>query len=103
MYVNSLRTIDQVSAHDLQASYVGQTKDRLNDLFKKAQGGVLFIDEAYSLGRGHFAREAQEQLIALCTSEDHLHKTVVILAGCKFLHSPTFQTRCLFTNLCRKP
>ena len=71
----------EVSANDLQAGYVGQTKDKINEVFRQAQGGVLFIDEAYSLGRGAFGREAEEQLIALCTSEEHLHKTVVILAG----------------------
>ena len=79
--VLSSDSVVECSALDLQGSYVGQTKDKLNDIFKKATGGVLFIDEAYSLGDGHFATEAQEQLIALCTSEAHLHKTVVILAG----------------------
>ena len=73
----------EVSANDLQAGYVGQTKDKLNDVFRQAQGGVLFVDEAYALGRGAFGTEAEEQLIALCTSEEHLHKTVVILAGYK--------------------
>lgn len=71
----------EVSANDLQAGYIGQTKDKLNDVFRQAQGGVLFIDEAYSLGRGSFGKEAEEQLTQLCTSPDHLNKTVVILAG----------------------
>ena len=39
----------EVSALDLQGSYIGQTKDKLNDVFRKAQGGVLFVDEAYTL------------------------------------------------------
>ena len=35
----------ECSANDLQAGYVGQTKDKINDVFRQAQGGVLFIDE----------------------------------------------------------
>ena len=93
----------EVSANDLQAGYVGQTKDKLNDVFRQAQGGVLFVDEAYSLGRGAFGREAEEQLIALCTSEEHLHKTVVILAGYeaemdKMMSSTNPGLRSRFTN-----
>jgi len=72
----------EVSAGDLQGSYLGQTKDKVNDVFRKAQGGVLFIDEAYALGgQSLYQTEAVEQMIALCTAKEHLHKTVVILAG----------------------
>jgi hypothetical protein len=70
-----------VSGLDMQGSYVGQTKDRVNELMAEAQGGVLFIDEAYTLGHGWYASEAVDQLVALMTSEEHLNKTVVILAG----------------------
>ena len=38
--------------------------------------------QAYALaGKSYFATEAVEQIIALCTAKEHLHKTVVILAG----------------------
>jgi SpoVK/Ycf46/Vps4 family AAA+-type ATPase len=72
----------QVGAGDLQGSYLGQTKDKVNDVFRKAQGGVLFIDEAYALaGQSLYSTEAVEQIVALTTAKEHLHKTVVILAG----------------------
>ena len=74
------------SGLDLQGSYVGQTKDKVNEAMAEAQGGVLFIDEAYTLGGGQgyhsvFAQEAVDQLVALMTEPEHLHRTVVILAG----------------------
>jgi SpoVK/Ycf46/Vps4 family AAA+-type ATPase len=72
------------SGLDLQGSYVGHTKDNVNQKMAEAQGGVLFIDEAYTLGQGTiFAQEAVDQLVALMTEPEHLHKTVVILAGYK--------------------
>ncbi|CAM9145812.1 unnamed protein product, partial [Ectocarpus fasciculatus] len=77
------------SGLDLQGSSVGQTKDVVNKQMREAVGGVLFIDEAYSLcrrGGGNtdtFSQEAMDQLVALMTEPEHLHKTVVILAGYK--------------------
>jgi AAA+ superfamily predicted ATPase len=75
------------SVLDLQGSYVGQTKDKVNEMMEQAQGGVLFIDEAYTLGggtgRGTFSQEAADQLVKLMTDPEHLKKTVVILAGYK--------------------
>eukprot|EP00966_Prymnesium_polylepis_P245262 5673638-Prymnesium_polylepis.1 len=72
------------SGLDLQGSYVGQTKDKVNEMMADAQGGVLFIDEAYTLGQGTvFAQEAIDQLVAQMTEPEHLHITVVILAGYK--------------------
>lgn len=60
----------EVSAGDLLGSFLGQTKDKVNEAFRKAQGGVLFIDEAYALGSQNlYATEATEQLIALCTAK----------------------------------
>eukprot|EP01040_Poterioochromonas_malhamensis_P003223 gene3223-3435_t len=74
------------SGLDLQGSYIGQTKDKVNEAMEEAQGGVLFIDEAYTLGGREgggtvFAQEAVDQLVALLTTPEHLHNTVVILAG----------------------
>jgi AAA+ superfamily predicted ATPase len=70
---------------DLQGSHVGQTKDKVNELMDEAMGGVLFIDEAYTLGGGAdrtvFAQEAMDQLVGKMTEEEHLNRTVVILAG----------------------
>ena len=66
----------------LVAGYIGQTATKTKEVFNKAIGGVLFIDEAYSLARGvenDFGREAIDTLIKLM--EDHKKDTVVILAG----------------------
>eukprot|EP00966_Prymnesium_polylepis_P042174 979636-Prymnesium_polylepis.1 len=53
-------------------------------MMAEAQGGALFIDEAYTLGQGTiYAQEAIDQLVALMTEPEHLHKTVIILAGYK--------------------
>ena len=47
----------EVSAKDLIGEYVGQTGPKTNEVINKAMGGVLFIDEAYSLYRGNADNE----------------------------------------------
>ncbi len=72
----------ECSRADLIAEYVGQTAPKVTEVFNKALGGVLFIDEAYSLSRGSendFGTEAIDTLIKLM--EDHRGEIVVILAG----------------------
>jgi Holliday junction resolvasome RuvABC ATP-dependent DNA helicase subunit len=72
------------SGLDLQGGYVGQTKTKVNEAMEEAQGGVFFIEEAYTLGgpnASRFALEAIDQLVVLMTAPEHLHRTVVILAG----------------------
>lgn len=63
--------------------YVGHTGPRTQAIFKRAMGGVLFIDEAYSLvpaGHGSdFGQEAIATLVKLM--EDHRDDVVVIVAG----------------------
>ena len=71
----------EVSRVDLVGKYVGHTADMVRDVFEKAKGGVLFIDEAYMLTResGGFGQEALETLLKLM--EDHRDDVVVIAAG----------------------
>ncbi|MBM7693760.1 stage V sporulation protein K [Peribacillus deserti] len=67
---------------DLVGEYIGHTAQKTRDLIKKAIGGILFIDEAYSLGRGgekDFGKEAIDTLVK--HMEDKQHEFVLILAG----------------------
>lgn len=67
---------------DLVGEYIGHTAQKTRDLIKKAMGGILFIDEAYSLARGgekDFGKEAIDTLVK--HMEDKQHEFVLILAG----------------------
>ncbi|WP_227395458.1 AAA family ATPase [Jeotgalibacillus aurantiacus] len=72
----------EVERADLVGEYIGHTAVKTRDLIKKAEGGILFIDEAYSLGRGgekDFGREAVDTLVK--HMEDQSHPFILILAG----------------------
>jgi hypothetical protein len=71
----------ECSASDLVGQYVGQTGPKTKKLFEKALGKVLFVDEAYRLGQGHFAQEAMDEVVGLMTNEKFMNKMVIILAG----------------------
>ena len=67
---------------DLVAGYVGQTALKTQEIVRKAIGGVLFIDEAYSLAqdtRWDFGAEAIATLVQMM--ETHRHNLGVIVAG----------------------
>lgn len=67
---------------DLVGEYIGHTAQKTRDLIKRAHGGILFIDEAYSLGRGgekDFGKEAIDTLVK--HMEDKQHEFILILAG----------------------
>ena len=71
----------ECSASDLVGQYVGQTGPKTKAIFEKALGKVLFVDEAYRLSEGHFAKEAMDELVGILTQERFKAKLVVILAG----------------------
>lgn len=115
----------EVDRSGLVAGYVGQTAIKTAKVIDSALGGVLFIDEAYSLASGgdnDFGREAIETILK--AMEDNRHDLVVIVAGYdrpmeKFLSSnPGLESRFnkyiyfpdytgdelfeIFTGLCQK-
>ncbi len=73
--------VHECSASDLVAQYVGQTGPLVRKMFEKCLGQVLFIDEAYRLKDGPFAKEATDEIVTLLTDERYKAKMVVILAG----------------------
>jgi len=72
----------EVERADLVGEYIGHTALKTRELVKKALGGILFIDEAYSLARGgekDFGKEAIDTLVK--AMEDYKNQFVLILAG----------------------
>ncbi|ETO95908.1 RNA polymerase, alpha chain C-terminal domain protein [Lachnoanaerobaculum sp. MSX33] len=72
----------EVGRADLVAQYVGQTAPMVKSVFQRAKGGVLFIDEAYSLldkGSGRFGDEALNMIVQ--EMENNRKDTIVIFSG----------------------
>ncbi len=70
---------------DLVGEYIGQTAPKTKYVLSKAMGGVLFIDEAYSLFRDDDARDYGQECVDILMQvmENHRHQLVVIMAGYK--------------------
>ncbi|MFJ1701008.1 right-handed parallel beta-helix repeat-containing protein [Streptomyces sp. NPDC087532] len=74
----------EVARADLVGRYVGHTAQLTRDMFARARGGVLFIDEAYTLtpaggSANDFGQEAVDTLVKLM--EDHREDVAVVVAG----------------------
>ena len=71
----------ECSASEMIGKYVGHTGPLVRAQLDKALGRVLFIDEAYRLADGHFAKEAIDELVDSVTKERYHKKLIIILAG----------------------
>ncbi|KAG0159823.1 hypothetical protein PDIDSM_7350 [Penicillium digitatum] len=71
----------ETSATDLVGQYVGQTGPKTQKVLENGLGKVLFIDEAYRLAEGQFAKEAMDEIVDGITKPRFAHKLIIILAG----------------------
>lgn len=69
----------EVDRSELVAGYLGQTATKTADVVASAIGGVLFVDEAYSLAGDQYGEEAIDTLVK--EMEDHREDLVVVVAG----------------------
>lgn len=76
----------EVDRSQLVGSFIGQTEERVQNAVEKSLGGVLFIDEAYSLKRegqsgNDYGQTAIDTLVSLMSNQKYAGKFAVILAG----------------------
>ncbi|EKM56229.1 uncharacterized protein PHACADRAFT_61138, partial [Phanerochaete carnosa HHB-10118-sp] len=79
-FLSSAEVIE-CSASDLVGQYVGHTGPKTKQVFERALGKVLFIDKAYRLSEGAYAKEAVDELVGILTQEAFVEELIVIIAG----------------------
>ena len=76
----SRSNVVETSGLNLTGQFLGETKTKVEEQLDKAKGGVLFIDEAYELGKGQYGVEACSTLVAAMTDPRYAN-LVIIMAG----------------------
>lgn len=74
--------LTEIERADLVGEYIGHTAQKTREQIRRALGGILFIDEAYSLARGgekDFGKEAIDAMVK--AMEDYKEQLIIILAG----------------------
>lgn len=72
----------EVERADLVGEYIGHTAQKTREMIRKAQGGIMFVDEAYTLAQGGEKDFGQEAIATLVKGvEDYRDNLIIILAG----------------------
>ncbi|PYH78053.1 P-loop containing nucleoside triphosphate hydrolase protein [Aspergillus uvarum CBS 121591] len=77
----SSNEVIEVSATELVGQFVGHTGPKTQRMLERGLGKILFIDEAYRLAEGQFAKEALDELVDCITKPRFAKKLIIILAG----------------------
>ncbi|NLB87695.1 MAG: AAA family ATPase, partial [Syntrophomonadaceae bacterium] len=75
----------EVERADLVGEYIGHTAQKTKEMLKKSMGGIMFVDEAYTLAQGgekDFGKEAIATIVK--AMEDYRDNLIIILAGYTF-------------------
>lgn len=76
--------VELVSASDFSTGFIGQAAGKARQIFERAVGGVLFIDEAYRFleRNGHgYMTEVVDEIVQMLTEDQFHNKMVLVLAG----------------------
>ncbi|HZK43421.1 MAG TPA: AAA family ATPase [Syntrophomonadaceae bacterium] len=74
--------IVEVERADLVGEYIGHTAQKTKEILRKSIGGIMFVDEAYTLAQGGDKDFGQEAIATMVKAmEDHRDNIIIILAG----------------------